>query len=370
MINRLGFSGRAGLRVMGSLMVTSFTSGMILAFVNAQIAMAKEEEGAGGSAPAASSSPAASGAPSPSSAPSVPAAVPSAFAAVTLRPWDPPDGGTMLHPWRLVAGKHWQIGSPDAEDIDATDRMEGTRGACPMGMVEVQGAMKTDPVFARPEGYNIEEMQKAACTKWISREYPERCGEFDRDKWLSIVKDLPTRPMHFCIDRFEYPNQRGQYPMILVSWHEASRICTTQGKRLCTETEWTFACEGEEATPYPNGYVRDPDACVNDQPWRAFNEHAYSPRDGQNAVAELDRLWQGLPSGARPKCKSSFGVYDMTGNVDEWTRSVRDGERQSILKGGYWGPVRTRCRPSTRSHDESFTFYQQGVRCCADTPKH
>jgi hypothetical protein len=56
----------------------------------------------------------------------------------------------------------------------------------------------------------------------------------------------------------------------------------------------------------------------------------------------------------------------MTGNVDEWTHSVREGERPSILKGGYWGPVRTRCRPATRSHDENHIFYQQGLRCCSD----
>ena len=56
----------------------------------------------------------------------------------------------------------------------------------------------------------------------------------------------------------------------------------------------------------------------------------------------------------------------LTGNVDEWTRTVREGERPSILKGGYWGPVRTRCRPATRSHDENHIFYQQGTRCCAD----
>ena len=56
----------------------------------------------------------------------------------------------------------------------------------------------------------------------------------------------------------------------------------------------------------------------------------------------------------------------MTGNVDEWTRTVREGERPSILKGGYWGPVRTRCRPTTRSHDENHMFYQQGFRCCSN----
>ena len=41
---------------------------------------------------------------------------------------------------------------------------------------------------------------------------------------------------------------------------------------------------------------------------------------------------------------------------------------KSGLKGGYWGPVRTRCRPMTTAHNEEFQFYQIGFRCCADAP--
>jgi formylglycine-generating enzyme required for sulfatase activity len=173
--------------------------------------------------------------------------------------------------------------------------------------------------------------------------------------------------MSYCIDRFEYPNIKGQYPIIYVSWYEANELCQLQGKRLCDEDEWTFACEGEEAQPYPygDGYSRDPAKCVTDQTWLAYNEKQMSPRDGEAAGHEMDRLWNGFASGQQTACRSPMGVYDMTGNVDEWTTSMREGERPSILKGGYWGPVRTRCRPSTRSHDQNHTFYQQGFRCCA-----
>lgn len=268
--------------------------------------------------------------------------------------------------WQLVRGKHWQIVSAPSEDMATTDMLEGTRGACPAGMVEAKGHMKLDPPSAMHDGRTIEQLQKTTCTKWINREYPERCAQFDRDKWLALSAELQTKPMDVCIDRYEYPNLKGVDPIIMVSWHEASDLCAEQGKRLCDEAEWTFACEGEEATPYPYGYTRDAAACVVDQPWRAFNEQAMRPRDGAAAGAEMNRLWQGVPSGSRPRCRSSFGVYDLTGNVDEWTRSVREGERPSILKGGYWGPVRTRCRPSTRAHDENHMFYQQGARCCAD----
>ena len=268
---------------------------------------------------------------------------------------------TPARDWHLVMGKHWQIGGPRGEDPAQTDAREGTRGACPAGMVSVQGKMKVHAM--------VDEMQLQACTKWIDKKWPERCADYDRDKWLAISKDLPTQSVNVCMDRFEYPNRKGEFPIIMVSWYEARDACKTEGKRLCSEDEWTYACEGEEATPYPSGYSREASECVNDRPWKKFDDQALMPRSGPRAMAELDRLWQGQPSGTRAACKSKAGVYDMTGNIDEWTKSSIAGERPSVLKGGYWGPVRTRCRPATKAHDESHTFYQQGFRCCADAPK-
>jgi len=273
----------------------------------------------------------------------------------------------LTHTWRLYRGHHWQIAGDASESREATDAAEGTRGTCPTGMVEVKGNMKLDPsANAYYDKNSVEELQKTTCTRWINRDFPERCAEFDRAKWLELSKELKTKPMHFCIDRFEYPNEKGAYPVIMVNFHESEALCAEQGKRLCDEAEWTFACEGDEATPYPYGYSRDATACPIDQKWKPYNGLAFNPREGEAAGNEMDRLWQGKASGTQPRCKSPFGVYDMTGNVDEWTRTVREGERPSILKGGYWGPVRTRCRPATRSHDENHTFYQQSFRCCGE----
>jgi sulfatase modifying factor 1 len=260
--------------------------------------------------------------------------------------------------WHQVDGKYWQINGPRGEDPAITDARENNRGSCQAGMVEVQGKMK--------QHFLMDELQLQACTKWIDHTWPERCAEYDRDKWLALSKDLPTQNMHVCMDRFEYPNRKGEWPVIMVSWYEARDQCKADGKRLCSEDEWTYACEGDEATPYPTGYSREGAECVNDRPWKKFDDMALMPRGTERAKNELDRLWQGEPSGARPVCKSHAGVYDMTGNVDEWTKSSIAGERPSVLKGGYWGPVRTRCRPATKAHDETHTFYQQGFRCCAD----
>ncbi|HEV3190255.1 MAG TPA: SUMF1/EgtB/PvdO family nonheme iron enzyme [Polyangiaceae bacterium] len=268
-----------------------------------------------------------------------------------------------LREWRLVGGKYWQLVAPDGEDVAVTDAEEGTRGDCPRGMVEVRGQMKLDG----PSGA-VEDLQRQACSVWINRTFPERCGVFDAERWRSLSSDLRTRPMHFCVDRFEYPNQKGNYPGVMVTWHEAAALCEGRGERLCTEDEWTFACEGEEALPFATGYLRDATVCVVDRPWRLVHEQAMAARTSPKALREIDDLWQGEASGAYARCRSPFGVYDMIGNVDEWTRSTQKSGLRSILKGGYWGPVRTWCRATTRVHDEDFYFYQIGFRCCADAP--
>lgn len=274
-------------------------------------------------------------------------------------------GSAPRYEWQSIDRRHWQAASGSAgEAVELTDDREGTSAGCTPGMARVKGAFRRE-LHGRATG-EVERLQDAACIDWISREFPARCRTFDREKIAAEVAKLPTEPMDYCIDRFEYPNVLGQNPMIVATFREAESVCKKGGKRLCTENEWTFACEGEEVRPYPYGYTRDGTACVIDRNWRPFAEGALQPRDGRVAREELDRLWQGEPSGSRGGCKSPFGVYDLTGNVDEWTRSVNPTGYSSVLKGGYWGPVRARCRPATRAHNEDFVAYQQSFRCCDD----
>ena len=147
---------------------------------------------------------------------------------------------------------------------------------------------------------------------------------------------------------------------------EAKASCESVGKRLCSDTEWTLACEGPEEHPYPygNGFVRDDAACNIDQPY--INPDPARIYSAKTQDEELARLDQRESSGSRAACVSPYGVHDMTGNVDEWVHNESQSEKpyKSALKGGYWGPVRTRCRPMTTAHDEVFRYYQIGFRCC------
>jgi len=173
-----------------------------------------------------------------------------------------------------------------------------------------------------------------------------------------------TAKKHFCIDDYEWPNKAGETPVVMKNWYEARDACQSVGKRLCSQDEWTLACEGPEHLPYPYGYVRDATACNIDKAAIGVGEKALRRPDLRDA--EVARLWQREASGARDRCVSAFGVHDMTGNVDEWTLNETGTPHQSALKGGYWSWVRGRCRAVTAGHEESLRYYQIGFRCCGE----
>lgn len=176
------------------------------------------------------------------------------------------------------------------------------------------------------------------------------------------------RRVRTCIDRYERPNRAGARAPVKIDAWDAMGLCAAEGKRLCWESEWTAACEGPEKTPFPYGYARDPAACNIDNPWRKPSLEKVDSTDPAVYGPELTRLDQGVAAGARPRCKSGFGVHDLTGNVDEWvlTDRVRGKGKAFALKGGAWGHVRNACRPVTTSHAPEWSYYFVSTRCCAD----
>lgn len=225
--------------------------------------------------------------------------------------------------------------------------------SCPADMVLVEGAFCP----------TVDQL----CEQWDPSSGPgaERCLEFRKPSRCLAPQRLLMR---FCIDRYEWPNQRGVRPQLLTSWQRAEEQCSSAGKRLCEESEWLFACEGEEMLPYTYGYRRDPTICVVDRFYEA-PAHPYEPwaeclADSKCREA-LERVNQSEPAGAFSGCKSPFGAYDMNGNANEWVRIPHASyPRRSGLKGGWWGPVRGRCRPMVRFHKEDDWGYEVGFRCC------
>ncbi|MEM1029443.1 MAG: SUMF1/EgtB/PvdO family nonheme iron enzyme [Myxococcota bacterium] len=191
----------------------------------------------------------------------------------------------------------------------------------------------------------------------------------------TCVDETRRRPLRFCIDRHEYPGQAGALPALLITWRRARALCADADKRLCTSDEFNFACEGEAMLPYSYGLERDPRRCLQDRPYIAPERPLLPYAECQerawcrSALAALD---QRAPIGARPRCTSPFGAFDLNGSVNEWVmRPGKTAPWRSGLKGGWWGPARSRCRPMVTAHDENYSGYEVGFRCCRDaTPSN
>ena len=197
----------------------------------------------------------------------------------------------------------------------------------------------------------------------------ERCLRYESP---STCLSKARRPMRFCMDRHEWPNKVGEKPALLVTWHDALAACKSAGKRLCTAAEFNFACEGEDMLPYSYGFERDGGRCNIDKPYVTPKKQLMPQamcRERQWCKDHLADLDQSVPIGSHPTCSSPFGVMDLNGNVNEWVRRPEQkAPTRSGLKGGWWGPARSRCRPMVTIHKELYVGYEVGFRCCKDAP--
>lgn len=198
----------------------------------------------------------------------------------------------------------------------------------------------------------------------------------------------------FCIDRFEaalvevHPDGRetpwspyrhpGDRPVRAISAANAvpqgyidgttaAWACARAGKRLCTDQEWLRACRGAASSIYPYGDQRRDGVC-NDR--RATHPAVELFGDRPNPFAHLDsacinQLPDGLDrTGENPGCVSADGIYDMMGNLHEWT-----ADPSGTFRGGYYVDTYRNgegCLYRTRRHHVGYSDYSTGFRCCAD----
>ena len=138
-----------------------------------------------------------------------------------------------------------------------------------------------------------------------------------------------------------------RWPILYVTWHEATLFCGSIGKRLPTEAEWEKAARGTTGRLFPWGDV-PPDSR------RAMF--------GQHHVHEIPILAavESLPEGQSP-----YGVRQMAGNVAEWVQdwfgldyyaympernpSGPASGRYKSLRGGSWKSKAIMLRTATRS---------------------
>jgi formylglycine-generating enzyme required for sulfatase activity len=167
------------------------------------------------------------------------------------------------------------------------------------------------------------------------------------------------------------PAFKGENKPVIVSWFEAQAYCnwlssmTGQKYRLPSESEWEVASRGnlEREFTWKGG-------------WCSENLNTLE-------VTNRKRILTTSPVGAFPGGKSIFGLFDLLGNVWEWTSSPKLGypyskqkaqsqslydDARRIVRGGSWAVTKPNARCSCRGNfpvDNVFHNYI-GFRVCSE----
>lgn len=163
-------------------------------------------------------------------------------------------------------------------------------------------------------------------------------------KVQGFQQDYTTQVVRFNWKDGRPPHGREDHPVVLVTHDEATRYCSWRGRRLPTSAEFEKAARGEQGLAYPWG-------------------NAYEAGKLNSAVAGPGET---TPVGAYGDGASPYGLFDMAGNVFQWTSTPAEGGKM-IVKGSAWddhGGVGRGASQHGRKHEVRHVIV--GFRCASD----
>ncbi|MCD4687326.1 MAG: formylglycine-generating enzyme family protein [Anaerolineae bacterium] len=195
-----------------------------------------------------------------------------------------------------------------------------------------------------------------------SHEEPIEAGD-----WLHIPVGEKGLRLEFDGTAFTVEAGYENHPMVQVTWFGAQAYCEFYGWQLPTEIEWEKAARGTEGRPYPWG----------DEIERN-NANFYSSRDlyekivGKQGITTPVGFYNGLTYDGYETLDSPspYGLYDMAGNVWQWTGNIYEDQHYRYMRGGSKAEYEYNLRVWTRNNaTPEYHSINVGFRCARDAPE-
>jgi formylglycine-generating enzyme required for sulfatase activity len=188
--------------------------------------------------------------------------------------------------------------------------------------------------------------------------------EIRAGEWVFVPLDPPLLRLTLSDMGFQARPGYRNHPMTRVSWFGAWGYCHFYGWRLPTDAEWEKAARGTDNRPYPWGDEIEI-GYANFLSSHDIYEERFERAGGTTPVGFYNgKTYAGYPT---MDASSPYGLYDMAGNVWQWTGDVRKGVHYRSLRGGshtnyahflrIWAP---------NNADPRHTSPDVGFRCARD----
>lgn len=303
-------------------------------------------------------------------------------------------GGQELLDWNKIKTFKWNLEKYASADlvVPADQRVKGI-------LLNASKLVYASKVFDYAKAARRENAGKDLTTFIVKKEiqiYPDT---------LVWVRDFAYSYNEPMMKRYYSHPAFGNYPVVGISWKQAVAFCEWRTDllnsyleskkrsqesdfRLPTEAQWEYAARGgrsQSMFPWGNYYLRNKKGCLlaNFKPGRGNY-----PEDGGLYTVRADAYWP-----------NDYGLYNMSGNVAEWTSSIyyeggytfqhdmnpdvrydaADTDppkmKRKVIRGGSWKDVGYYLQTSARTYEyqdsgKSYIGFRSVIDLPAQTGRH
>jgi formylglycine-generating enzyme len=186
--------------------------------------------------------------------------------------------------------------------------------------------------------------------------------------WMAVPKAMWSKPYGVDSGSVLSADQR-VLPVVHVSYTDAERYCAWAGRRLPSELEWEYAARGgrtKQRYPWGDSFVPGRMNIWDGAFPAEANPNPHLLTDGDGYLG---------PAPVQAYEPNAYGLYNMVGNVWEWTSSPESTDKNRVLRGGSFidswdGSFNHIAMVSTRQENSGdSTSSNTGFRCAGNALK-